>query len=141
MVVFKNPENSVEVWAKWVTVAFIVLEAIFILTFLFLFYCCCCKPVERMERLEAKFGSLYEHVKYKENWVNRTIPFIFLLKRTIFVALCLYIKVEILTLMLIIKFLNLLIIVNFKPYVEEQMHKTEIMNELVAYCFFIALQG
>jgi len=117
MMVFYTPENNVEVWAKWTTVAFFVLEGIFLLTFCYLFFIPC-NTVARMEKHEVKFGCLYEHVKYQESWINRTVPFLFLAKRTFFVAICVYLKVECLMIMIEVKFANLLLIVYAKPYVD-----------------------
>jgi len=43
--------------------------------------------------------------------------------------------------MIEVKFANLLLIVYAKPYVDKTMHRTEILNEMVAYFFFISIQS
>jgi hypothetical protein len=58
--------------------------------------------VERMELWTDKVGALYEGLRYKDAFINRLVPFIFMLKRIWLAAGCFYFKVELVSSLMVI---------------------------------------
>jgi hypothetical protein len=81
-----------EAWSKGLTIAFLVMQAIFLLFFTCLFTLKCkgVGPVERMEAWTDYVGILYEGLLYKEHWANRLVPVIFMVKRIALSSLLIY---------------------------------------------------
>jgi hypothetical protein len=50
-----------------------------------------------MELWADKVGALYDGLKYKDAFINRLVPFIFMLKRIWLAAGCFYFKLEMVT--------------------------------------------
>jgi hypothetical protein len=50
-----------------------------------------------MELEADKVGALYDGLKYKDAFINRLVPFIFMLKRIWLAAGCFYFKLEMVT--------------------------------------------
>jgi hypothetical protein len=78
------------------TITFLVLCCLFALFFLTLF---CVKingmsEEDRMELWQERVGAMYEKLAFKEAFINRMVPFIFILKRVSLTAGCFLLKYE-----------------------------------------------
>jgi len=93
-----------------------------------------------MEKYLDRVGGIYESIDYSK-LLNRLTPALFIAKRILFAYGVWFIKVELVALFIEVTMLNLALILHAKPYIERQLYKTELFNEVIALVFFLSLQA
>jgi hypothetical protein len=135
-----KPVTYFEYWSASLTWFFIVTQGLFLIIFIFFVFLPWPDPALRMKKHEERVGAIYTNIDYNKV-LNRLIPMIFILKRIAFAVGCWYIKLELVTIFIVITLLNLCLIIHAKPYLELSVYKSEIFNESIALVFFTLLQA
>ena len=93
-----------------------------------------------MNKYKDNFGSVYENIKY-ENPSTRLMYLFYILKRLIFVYLIFFVKIECVPIVAFIFLLKTASVLHIKPYINKEIYRAELFNEIVNLIFFVAIQA
>jgi len=93
-----------------------------------------------MEKYMERVGGIYEDIDYTK-LLNRLTPALFIAKRIFFAVSVWFIKLELVAIFIEITMANLVLLLHAKPYLENHLYKTELLNEVIALLFFVSLQA
>jgi len=95
-----------------------------------------------LKRIDPKVGALYEGLRVEHTWLARFLPFSFMAKRIIFVAVVFnftYTQGMVLTL-LHSYLVEIILVLSYFPFTDSYHMRLEIFNLFTAYIFLTIIQ-